>query len=79
VCRPTTIGNPPLAYSFAFDGYVQELDHALFTPSAARACLAVKRAHGNADVPEGGPATTDPSTAARSADHDGFVVSLQLH
>ena len=79
VCRPTTIGNPPLAYSFAFDGYVQELDHALFTPTAARACLAVKRAHGNADVPEGGPATTDPSTAARSADHDGFVVSLQLH
>lgn len=65
-------------YSFAFDGYVQELDHALFTAPASRACVSVRQAHGNADVAEGGPATTDPTTAARSADHDGFVVTLKL-
>jgi hypothetical protein len=69
---------PPLPYSFAFDGYVQELDHALFTRVAASQCTIVRRARGNVDVPEGGPATTDPSTAARSADHDGFVVTMRL-
>jgi len=39
---------------------------------------AAQAAGGNADVPEGGPTATDPSTAARSADHDGFVVALRL-
>jgi len=73
----STITAPP-AYSFAFDGYVQELDHALFTPAAAAICVSVRQAHGNADVPEGSAAATDPSTAARSADHDGLVVGLRL-
>jgi uncharacterized protein len=70
--------NPPSPYSFAFDGYVQQLDHALFTRVGASQCSAVRRAHGNADVAEGGPATSDPTTAARSADHDGFVVTMRL-
>jgi predicted extracellular nuclease len=77
-CGLSLSQNPPPPYSFAFDGYVQELDHALFTRVAAAQCAAVRRAHGNADVPEGGPATGDPTTAARSADHDGFVVTMRL-
>ena len=77
-CGLNVSQNPPPPYSFAFDGYVQELDHALFTQVAASQCSAVRRAHGNADVPEGGPATSDPTTAARSADHDGFVVTMRL-
>jgi predicted extracellular nuclease len=76
-CGIKSSANPPLPYSFSFDGYVQELDHALFTNVAAARCMSVRRAHGNADVAEGGPAATDPSTAVRSADHDGFVVALR--
>lgn len=77
-CGIAASTNPPKPYSFAFDGYVQELDHALFTQVAAARCVFVRQAHGNADVAEGGPATTDPTTAVRSADHDGFVVLLRL-
>jgi hypothetical protein len=77
-CGLRVSSNPPPPYSFAFDGYVQELDHALFTTVAASQCTIIRHAHGNADVPEGGPATTDPTTAARSADHDGFVVTMRL-
>ncbi|HKE46505.1 MAG TPA: lamin tail domain-containing protein [Rhodanobacteraceae bacterium] len=77
-CGVKAAATPQLPYSFSFDGYVQELDHALFTNVAAAACMTVRRAHGNADVAEGGSATTDPTTAARSADHDGFVATLKL-
>jgi uncharacterized protein len=77
-CRLQSGIGAELPYSFTFDGYVQELDHVLFTPIASAACVAVRRAHGNADVPAGGPAASDPTTASRSADHDGFVVTLRL-
>ena len=65
---------PP--YSFLFDGYAQELDHVLLTDAADSRCSYLSIAHGNADIPEGAAATTDPGTPLRSADHDGFVLQL---
>jgi predicted extracellular nuclease len=77
-CKASAIGSADeiLPYSFSFDGYVQELDHALFT--SITQCVGLSRAHGNADVPEGGSEASDPTTAARSADHDGFVTTIRL-
>ncbi|HET8941766.1 MAG TPA: hypothetical protein VFN13_07250, partial [Rudaea sp.] len=65
-------------YSFAFDGYVQELDHALLTRVAWKDFVSLHNAHGNADTSEAGAAVTDPNTAARSADHDGQVLTLTV-
>jgi len=79
-CRVSPLGSTrpkPVPYSFVFDGYAQELDHVLMTNPAWRRCVQYSGAHGNADIPEGGPEATDPGTALRSADHDGFVVELR--
>jgi len=79
-CAFSPIGSykpKPVPYSFVFDGYAQELDHVLMTNAAWRRCVQFSGAHGNADIPEGGPEATDPSTPLRSADHDGFVVELR--
>ncbi|HEY0230120.1 MAG TPA: hypothetical protein VGC55_02610, partial [Dokdonella sp.] len=79
-CRAAPIGSAlpkPVPYSFVFDGYAQELDHVLMTRPAWSRCVQYSGAHGNADIPEGGPEATDPSTPLRSADHDGFVVELR--
>jgi predicted extracellular nuclease len=64
-------------YSFVFDGYAQELDHALVTEAARSRVVSVWQVHGNADLPEGGAEATDPATPLRSADHDGFVIELK--
>ena len=50
----------PNPYSFTFDGYVQELDHALLTDVAAARCVIQYREHGNADVAEGGARDDGP-------------------
>jgi predicted extracellular nuclease len=70
--------DPATRYSFAFDGYVQELDHALLTSAAWADFVSLHNAHGNADTSEAGPEVTDPSTPARSADHDGQVLTLAI-
>lgn len=69
---------PAARYSFAFDGYVQELDHMLLTRTGWKEFAAIANAHGNADVSEAGPAALDGSTAVRSADHDGQVLTLAV-
>ena len=38
----------------------------------------LSNAHRNADTSEAGPEVTDPATPARSADHDGQVVTLAV-
>ncbi len=79
-CRASPIQSTlpkPVPYSFVFDGYAQELDHVLMTNPAWSRCVRYSGAHGNADIPEGGPEATDPDTALRSADHDGFVIELR--
>jgi|GEM_PF-516360 len=63
-------------YSFSFDGYMQDLDHGLLTEGFRARLLWMAASHGNADVPAGGPDGTDPTTARRSADHDGFVMAF---
>lgn len=65
-------------YSFQFDGYVQELDHSLLSRLAWRDFVTLSNAHGNADTSEAGTEVTDPSTPARSADHDGQVLTLAV-
>ncbi|MGA9335652.1 MAG: hypothetical protein WBV39_15335, partial [Rudaea sp.] len=65
-------------YSFAFDGYVQELDHSLLSRVAWKDFVSLHNAHGNADTSEAGAAVTDPGTPARSADHDGQVLTLTV-
>ncbi|MEP7042100.1 MAG: lamin tail domain-containing protein [Dokdonella sp.] len=79
-CRYSPNGSTrpkPVPYSFVFDGYAQELDHMLMTNPAWSRCVQFSGAHGNADIPEGGPEATDPGTPLRSADHDGFMVELR--
>ncbi|MEO8804090.1 MAG: lamin tail domain-containing protein [Rudaea sp.] len=65
-------------YSFSFDGYVQELDHSLLSRVAWTDFVSLHNAHGNADTSEAGSAVTDPNTPARSADHDGQVLTLAV-
>ena len=65
-------------YSFQFDGYVQELDHALLSRTGWRDFVRLNNAHGNADTSEAGPEVTDDTTPARSADHDGQVLTLAV-
>ncbi|HST29124.1 MAG TPA: lamin tail domain-containing protein [Rudaea sp.] len=76
LCDAGLTTDPATRYSFMFDGYVQELDHALLTRTAWTDFVSLHNAHGNADTSEAGPEVTDTSTPARSADHDGQVVTL---
>lgn len=63
-------------YSFSFSGYVQDLDHGLITEGFHSRLQWAAIAHGNSDVPAGSADATDPTTARRSADHDGFVMAF---
>ncbi|MBS0569019.1 MAG: hypothetical protein JSS28_00270 [Proteobacteria bacterium] len=76
MCDAGLTTDPATRYSFMFDGYVQELDHALLTRAAWTDFVSLHNAHGNADTSEAGPEVTDITTPARSADHDGQVVTL---
>jgi predicted extracellular nuclease len=71
----TTVPDDQL-YSFSYDGYAQDLDHGLVTADLQARLLWMGVAHGNSDVPAGGPDATDATTARRSADHDGFVMAF---
>ncbi len=68
--------NPADHYSYNFAGYAQEIDHILLSSVAQNDFIAISNAHGNSDVSEAGPAVLDPSTASRTSDHDGQVVTL---
>ncbi|MCI0351843.1 MAG: lamin tail domain-containing protein [Acidobacteriales bacterium] len=61
-------------YSFIFDGSAQSLDHALTTQALNPWVRGAQHARGNADAPNA--FSTDPTTALRSADHDGTVVFI---
>jgi predicted extracellular nuclease len=65
-------------YSFQFDGSLQELDHSLLSRIGWRDFVRLDNAHGNADTSEAGPEVTDDTTPARSADHDGQVLTLAV-
>jgi len=68
--------NPADHYSYNFAGYAQEIDHILLSSVAQNDFIAISNAHGNSDVSEAGPAVLDPTTAVRTSDHDGQVVTL---
>jgi uncharacterized protein len=70
--------DPADRYSFQFDGYVQEIDHILLTRPGWKDFVSVSNAHGNADVSEASPVILDPSTPARSGDHDGQVITMAI-
>ncbi len=78
LCDAGLTTDPATRYSFMFDGYVQELDHALVSRRGWRDFVRLDNAHGNADTSEAGPEVTNPATAARSADHDGQVLVLAV-
>lgn len=61
-------------YSFLFDGSAQALDHALTTQALDPFVRGLDHVRGNADVPAGFGA--DPTTALRTADHDGLALFL---
>ena len=61
-------------YSFIFRGVSQTLDHALLDDTAWRSMLSFEFVRGNVDAWFG--FESDPATAARSSDHDGFVLRL---
>jgi hypothetical protein len=65
-------------YSFSFSGYAQEIDHLVLTRTAWKDFVSVSNAHGNSDVSEASPIILDPSTAARSGDHDGQVITIAI-
>ena len=68
--------NPADHYSYNFAGYAQEIDHILLSGVAWNDFVAISNAHGNSDVSEAGPSVLDATTAARTSDHDGQVVTL---
>jgi predicted extracellular nuclease len=64
-------------YSYVWDGNAELLDHVLTTRAADPWVATVALGRGNADAPQA--LEDDPSTAARSSDHDGLVLYLGPH
>lgn len=77
-CDAGATTEPATRYSFSYDGYVQELDHALLSRVAWTDFVSLHNAHGNADTSEASLTLTNPNTPARSADHDGQVLTLAV-
>jgi predicted extracellular nuclease len=63
---------PAERYSFVFDGYAQALDHSLTSAGLGPFVRGLDHVRGNADAPA--VFEIDPSTALRTADHDGLVL-----
>ena len=59
-------------YSFVFDGSAQALDHSLTSEPLNPFVRGLDHVRGNADAPGG--FASDPSTALRTADHDGLAL-----
>jgi hypothetical protein len=65
-------------YSYNFSGLAQEIDHILVSRVAWKDFVSISNAHGNADVSEATSIILDPTTAARSGDHDGQVLTIAI-
>ncbi|HSK76096.1 MAG TPA: lamin tail domain-containing protein [Thermoanaerobaculia bacterium] len=61
-------------YSFVFDGSAQALDHSLTSQALDAFVRGLDHVRGNADAPAS--FLTDPTTALRTADHDGLALFL---
>ena len=72
-------GSLPAAerYSYVWDGDAELLDHVLTSHAASPWVASAAASRGNADAPQA--LEDDPSTAARSSDHDGLVLYLGPH
>jgi uncharacterized protein len=70
--------DPLQHYSFSFDGLVQEIDHIVLSRRAWRDFVRIDNAHGNADTAEASGVILDDTTAARSGDHDGQVLTIAI-
>lgn len=69
---------PGERYSFNFSGLAQEIDHIVVSRRAWKAFVGIGNAHGNSDVSEADPIILNGTTAARSGDHDGQVITLAI-
>jgi len=70
--------DPQQRYSFNFSGMAQEIDHVVLSRRAWKDFAGVANAHGNSDVSEASSIILDDTTAARSGDHDGQVVTIAI-
>jgi hypothetical protein len=61
-------------YSYVYSCDAEVLDHFVTSPAVDPWVAGLEMTRGNADAPE--PWQNDPSTAARSSDHDGAVLYL---
>jgi len=78
-----TYPDPNGNYSYTFNAYSQEIDHIVMTARANQDFVRISHAHGNADASDSADTTNaygalmlDPTTAVRTSDHDGQVVTL---
>ncbi len=69
---------PASHYSYNFSGFAQEIDHILLSRAAWADFVSISNAHGDADVSEASSIILDSTTAARSGDHDGQVLTIAI-
>lgn len=72
------MADPASRYSYNYSGYAQEIDHILLSRPAWTDFVGISNAHGNSDVSEAGGTGLDDTTAARSSDHDGQVLTIAI-
>ncbi|MEO7062996.1 MAG: lamin tail domain-containing protein [Dokdonella sp.] len=72
------MADPAKRYSYNYSGYAQEIDHILLSRPAWTDFVSLSNAHGNSDVSEASGAGLDDTTAARSSDHDGQVLTIAI-
>ena len=63
-------------YSYTFNSFLQEIDHILVTSVGQADFVSIGNVHGDADVSPAAPDALDSTTARRTSDHDGQVVTL---
>ncbi|MGC9348675.1 MAG: endonuclease/exonuclease/phosphatase family protein [Anaerolineae bacterium] len=67
--------DPPLPYTYIFQGVSETLDHILITPSLYEDLVAVEALHINADYP---PPAPDDASPQRLSDHDPLIAVFTL-
>ncbi|HEY2395651.1 MAG TPA: Calx-beta domain-containing protein [Rudaea sp.] len=70
--------DPVQRYSYNFSGMAQEIDHVVLSRQGLPDFVRISNAHGNADVSEASSIILDATTAARSGDHDGQVLTIAI-
>lgn len=63
-------------YSYNFSGLLQEIDHILLTSAGQSDFVSVESGRGNSDISIASLTLTQDTTAMRTSDHDGQVVTL---